>query len=110
MRHSKTRIPCNRLPLRKTLSSPGIQEMRRFAEIPSVVLRRTLALCAIVAFVAFGQKAKTGHEPSRADTQNTVRIDVVESSEELHESLEEKPPLQFGPSRAPALTINVSDS
>ncbi len=42
-----------------------------------MILLRTSALCVIVVFVALGQKAKTGHEPPRA---NTVRIDVVESS------------------------------
>ncbi|PYU66048.1 MAG: hypothetical protein DMG56_01390, partial [Acidobacteria bacterium] len=79
--------------------------MSRFAEIPSVVLRRTTALSAMVVFVALGQQAKTGHETPRAVRQRTVRIDVVESSEDLHESLLEKPPLQFGSSRIPALTI-----
>jgi len=84
--------------------------MSRFAEIPSVVLRRTTALSAMVVFVALGQQAKTGHETPRAVRQRTVRIDVVESSEDLHESLLEKPPLQFGSSRIPALTIEIDDS
>jgi glucosylceramidase len=35
---------------------------------------------------------------------------IVESSEDLHESLFEKPPLQFGSSRLPALTVEVDDS
>ena len=84
--------------------------MSRFAEIPSVVLRRTTALSAIVVFVALGQQAKTGHETPRAVRQRNVRIGVVESSEDLHESLLEKPPLQFGSSRIPALTIEIDDS
>jgi glucosylceramidase len=39
-----------------------------------------------------------------------IRIDVVESSEDLHQSLQGKPPLQFGSARAPFLTIAVDDS
>src|SRR5438445_13245546 len=84
--------------------------MSRFAEIPSVVLRRTTALSAMVVFVALGQQAKTAHETARAVRQRTVRIDVVESSEDLHESLLEKPPLPFGSSRIPALTIEIDVS
>jgi glucosylceramidase len=38
------------------------------------------------------------------------RIDVVESSEEQHETLQEKPPLTFGAARAPNLTITVNDA
>ena len=75
-----------------------------------MILCRTLTLCVVVVFAALGQKAKTGHELPHPDRQGAVRIDVVESSEELHELLEEKPPLQFGLSSAPALTVNVSES
>jgi glucosylceramidase len=39
-----------------------------------------------------------------------VKVAVVESSEELHESLQEKSPLQFGAARTPTLTISVDDS
>jgi glucosylceramidase len=84
--------------------------MSRFAKVPSVILRRSSALCAIVVFVALGREPRNGPRPPRSDRQSTVRVDIVESSEELHESLQEKPPLQFGSARAPALTINVSDS
>jgi glucosylceramidase len=45
-----------------------------------------------------------------ASTKQPTRITVFESSEELHESLEEKPALQFGSVRAPSLTIRVEDS
>src|SRR6266849_2922967 len=74
-------------------------------KVARMILLRTSALCAIVVFVALGQRAKTGHEPPRA---NSVRIDVVESSEELHESLQQKPSLQFSSTRVPGLTIHVS--
>jgi len=50
-----------------------------------------------------------------AQTQDTevsrnIKVAVVESNESLNESLFEKPPLQFGSSRIPALTIEVNDS
>lgn len=37
-------------------------------------------------------------------------ITVFESAEDLHESLEQKPDLKFGPGRTPSLTILVDDS
>jgi glucosylceramidase len=39
-----------------------------------------------------------------------LRIEVYESSEELHETLQEKPALSFGAARAPRLTIAVNDA
>src|SRR5438045_240798 len=42
--------------------------------------------------------------------KSTGRISVYQSSEEVHESLQEKPPLQFGKERSAALTINVDDN
>src|SRR5579859_2814827 len=41
---------------------------------------------------------------------DTPRIEVWESSEELHETLVQKPPLTFGTTRTPHLTITVNDS
>jgi glucosylceramidase len=41
---------------------------------------------------------------------NAPRIEVYESSEELHETLQEKPALAFGAVRAPSLTITVDDA
>jgi len=74
------------------------------------VLRRTSALCAIVAFVAVSSRAQSGREAPRAEGQNAVRIEVVESSDELHESLQQKPALHFGAARSPSLTITVDDT
>ena len=45
-----------------------------------------------------------------ASSSEGSRIEVVESYAELHETLEEKPPLTFGPARTPNLTITVNDS
>ncbi len=84
--------------------------MSWFSEIPSVVLRRTSALCAIVAFVAVSSRAQSGREAPRAEGQNTVRIEVVESSDDLHESLQQKPALYFGAVHSPSLTFIVDDT
>jgi glucosylceramidase len=43
-------------------------------------------------------------------SSHSPRIEVVESSDELHESLQDKPPLQFGSERKPLLTITVDDA
>jgi glucosylceramidase len=84
--------------------------MSWFSEIPSVVLRRTSALCAVVAFVAVSSRAQSGREAPRAEGQNAVRIEVVESSDDLHESLQQKPALYFGAIHSPSLTITVDDT
>jgi glucosylceramidase len=47
---------------------------------------------------------------SAARTSSSVPIDVVESSEALHESLREKPVLQFSSSRPAHLTMRVDGS
>lgn len=43
-------------------------------------------------------------------SSEALRIRVYESSEELHETLQEKPVLTFGATRAPHLTITVNDA
>lgn len=45
-----------------------------------------------------------------ASSTETPRIEVIESSEELHETLQEKPALTFGSARTPNLTITVNDA
>ncbi len=45
-----------------------------------------------------------------ASPNEAPRIEVVESSEEQHETLQEKPALTFGTARAPNLTITVNDA
>ncbi len=52
--------------------------------------------------------AQANQNPGEA--KSAIRIDVVESSEDLHESLQAKPELHFGTARAPFLTIAVDDS
>jgi glucosylceramidase len=73
-------------------------------------LLRTSALCAIVAFVAVSSRAQSGSEAPRAEGQNAVRIEVIESSDDLHESLQQKLALHFGAIRSPSLTITVDDT
>ena len=46
----------------------------------------------------------------KAASNEAPRIYVVESSEELHETLQEKPALTFGATRTPNLTITVNDA
>jgi len=58
----------------------------------------------------FGDTARTGEAAAQAKVGNSLRIAVVESSEDLHESLQDKPSLHFGSSRAEGLTIVVSDA
>jgi len=84
--------------------------MSWLAENSMSVLRRTSAWCAIVAFVALSSRAQSGRAAPRAEGQNAVRIEVVESSDDLHESLQQKPALYFGTIHLPALTITVDDA
>ncbi len=69
------------------------------------ILCRASLLCSLAALSVFVQSPRP-----RTLASAPLRIAVVESSEDLHESLLEKPPLQFGSSRIPALTIEVHDS
>ena len=78
--------------------------------VPSQISRRAAVLSLIATFSLFGQETKTGRDPGRASSAMLGRINVVESSEELHEMLQEKPALTFGPARGPYLTITVNDA
>ena len=62
----------------------------------------TLLLLAMLPRSLAQQKA--------ASSTEAPRIDVVESSEELHETLQEKGVLTFGAPRTPNLTITVNDA
>jgi glucosylceramidase len=75
-----------------------------------VLSSRTLHILHILALcfcATFGLTAQAGQNPG---AKNSDRIAVVESSDDLHESLQEKPALQFGAERKPALTITVDDA
>ena len=55
-------------------------------------------------------RAFAGQDPVSPSPKGAVQIEVVESSDELHESLLEKPALHFGAGRSPALTIAVDET
>jgi len=64
----------------------------------------------MLAFVFFSRTGRAGDAASQAQSGNSLRINVVESSEDLHESLQDRLPLYFGASRAEGLTIIVDDA
>src|SRR5438067_24431 len=71
--------------------------------IASPFLIRSICLALLVSPPAKAQqKSPPPHQVSQ--------IEVYESSEDLHETLQEKPALTFAAARAPYLTITVDDS
>jgi glucosylceramidase len=79
-------------------------------EFPSLVFRRAGFLFMLGAFAVSALSPQTKKSTPASRVQPSERIDVFESSEDLHESLQEKPPLHFTSSRAEGLTIAVSDT
>ncbi len=77
---------------------------------PNVLSLQASGFSAILLFALFMHTARTGDSASQVHDAISSRIDVVESSEDLRESLQDKPPLHFGPSRAEGLTVVVSDA
>lgn len=86
--------------------SPLQSNLMQKQKEPRFWLARSLLLASLALALApssFGrQKAPSPNE--------ALRIEVVESSEELHETLKDKPPLTFGAVRTPNLTITVNDA
>src|SRR5258708_33280494 len=82
---------------RNTYKKPG--EGGRLA---SSLLIPPIFVALVISPLARAQQKSLPHQVSQ--------IEVYESSEDLRESLLEKPQLQFGSSRIPALTIEVDDS
>jgi glucosylceramidase len=70
---------------------------------------RARACSVLLSFAVIGFASSTGVVPSNGQRRNSIRINVVESSEELHESLEDKPALDFASSEVAGLTITVDD-
>jgi glucosylceramidase len=79
-------------------------------KFPSLVFRRAGLLFVLGAFAASSLSPQTKKGTPASRVPPSERIDVVESSEDLHESLQEKLPLHFGSSRTERLTIVVSDA
>jgi glucosylceramidase len=71
---------------------------------------KNAVLMSMSAFLAAIPSAQAGQDSPRSAAKGAVHIDAFESSEELHESLLEKPALQFGPARSQSLTISVDDT
>ena len=63
---------------------------------------------AYVVLLLLATESIAKRETASPDDAN--RVAVVESSEELHEALQEKPELTFGAAHSGGLTINVDDS
>jgi glucosylceramidase len=72
-------------------------------------LKSHVLLCMLLLLTAI-PGAQAGQNAARPVAKGPTRIEVYESSEELRESIQEKPALQFGSTRSPALTIAVDDS
>jgi len=71
---------------------------------------RTQGFSVFLSFAVIGLASWTGVVSSQAQRSNSISINVVESSDELHESLQEKPPLHFASSHVEGLTITVDDA
>ena len=62
----------------------------------------------LLASLALALLPSSFGRPKAPCPNEALRIEVVESSEELHETLKDKPPLTFGAVRTPNLTITVT--
>ena len=71
---------------------------------------RTQGFSVFLSFAVIGLASWTGVVSSQAQRSNSISINVVESSDELHESLQEKPPPHFASSHVEGLTITVDDA
>ena len=73
-------------------------------------LMKSCVLLCMSLLLAGGSCAQGDPNATRPAAKGTARIEVYESSEDLHESLQEKSPLKFGSTRSPSLTITVDDT
>jgi len=71
---------------------------------------RVSVFSATLGFAVVGLVSLTGAAAAEAQAGNSIRIHVVKSSEESHESLEDRPTLHFASSRLEGLTIIVDDT
>src|SRR5215472_2229166 len=106
------------LPLESTLTqkprgeSPPSLASRHLPDWRLLSLTRTGSQFAAVVllFLAMFQSSSAHAQQKAPSSNNGPRIEVVESSEEQHETLQEKPALTFGATRTPNLTITVNDA
>jgi glucosylceramidase len=88
-------------PLDATLTKNRGEGWRRLASFP--LLPPAICVVLLISPLAKAQEKSAPH-------YEASRIGVYESTEDLRESLQEKPPLHFGSSRGAGLTIEVDDS
>src|SRR6266852_7941813 len=111
MKSSRIIIQPNLLPRQRILNDQAIRiRVNPLLGFAKMILRRSFLLFVLAALSVSAQSPTPTTHASASPSQVPVRLYVVESSEDLHESLQEKAPLQFGSSRIPALTIEVDDS
>ncbi len=84
--------------------------MNPLTEFVKTILRSTPLLCLLAALTVSAQSGKNIKGSPAVRTPASVRIDVVESSEALHESLREKPALQFSFFQPTNITVRVDES
>jgi glucosylceramidase len=70
---------------------------------------RARGCSVLLSFAVMALASSTGVVTAKAQQRNSLRINVVESSVELHESLEDKPALDFASTEVAGLTITVDD-
>src|SRR5882762_569295 len=111
MKPSRIPVRANLLPRQRILSDKELRILvNPLQESVKTILHPTPLLCLLVAVTVSAQSGKNINDSPAARTPNSVHIDVVESSEDLHESLREKPYLQFSPSQPSGLAIRVDSS
>jgi glucosylceramidase len=84
--------------------------MKPLSELAKTILRRGLLLCMLVALTASAQSGESNKRSPASRARDSGRMDIVESSEQLRESLKDKPSLQFSASQPAGLIIQVDAS
>jgi glucosylceramidase len=79
-------------------------------EFANKILRTASLLCLLAALNVSAQTEKTVKRSATSGADSSVYINVVESSEDLHESLREKLALQFSSTQPSNLTVRVDES
>src|SRR6267378_95314 len=111
MKPSTIPLRANLLPRQRILNDKELRtRVNPLQESVKTILRPTPLLCLLVAVTVSAQSGKNINRSPAARTPSSVDIDVVESSEDLHESLREKPALQFSSSQPTNLIIRVDES
>ncbi len=84
--------------------------MKPLPEFAKMILRCMSLLCVLAALTASAQSRGGKKRPPDSYAQNSVRIAIVESSEELQEALRDKPSLEFSASQPAGLIVRLDAS